>query len=74
MAQLVLHSDYAPAQLLSESVSPLINCSNYIVTFLFVTVTCLIAIVVPNVTTVIAILGGTCSVSLQFTFPRKFIF
>jgi len=29
---------------------------------------------VPNVTTIIAILGGACSVTLAYTFPCKFKF
>lgn len=43
--------------------------ANYISTFLFTSVTCIIAILVPNVTTIIAILGGACSVTLAYTFP-----
>ena len=44
---------------------------NIVVTAVFTLTTCLISVLVPNVTTVIAIMGGTCSVSFQFTFPCK---
>lgn len=41
-------------------------------TIVFTLSTCIVAVLVPNVTTVIAIMGGTCSVSFQFTIPCKF--
>ena len=45
---------------------------NFICTFTFIAVTVCVAIFYPNVSTVLSILGGLCSVSICYTIPRKF--
>ena len=40
----------------------------------FVAVTCALAIGFPNVTNVLSIMGGLCSVTLCYTIPGKFFF
>lgn len=44
---------------------------NFILTAAFVTVTCALAIAFPNVTNVLSIMGGLCSVTLCYTIPGK---
>lgn len=39
------------------------------VTVAFASLSCLISILVPNITSVLSILGGLCSVTLCFLFP-----
>ena len=42
---------------------------NYALTIGFMTLTCLISIATPNVTSVLSIVGGLCSVSICFLLP-----
>ena len=44
---------------------------NFICTFVFISLTVCVAIFYPNVSTVLSILGGLCSVSICYTIPRK---
>ena len=44
---------------------------NFVCTFCFIGLTVCVAIFYPNVSTVLSILGGLCSVSICYTIPRK---
>ena len=44
-------------------------CRNFLVTLIFIILTCSVAIFYPNVSTVLSILGGLCSVSICYTVP-----
>ena len=45
------------------------NKANFVVTLIFVIVTCSVAIFYPNVSSVLSIMGGLCSVSICYTVP-----
>lgn len=47
------------------------NKENFICTITFIGVTVAVAIFYPNVSAVLSILGGLCSVSICYTIPRK---
>lgn len=48
------------------------NKANFIATVSFVSITCTAAVVYPNVSSVLSIMGGLCSVSICYTVPRKY--
>ena len=45
--------------------------ANVTTTVIFVALTCTVAVFYPNVSTVLSILGGSCSVSICYTIPSK---
>ena len=45
--------------------------ANFIVTIIFIGVTACVAIFYPNISAVLSILGGLCSVSICYTIPCK---
>lgn len=45
------------------------NKANFVVTLCFIIVTCSVAVFYPNVSAVLSILGGLCSVSICYTVP-----
>lgn len=49
------------------------NKENVIITAPFTAVTCLIAILFPDIAAVLAIMGGLCSVTMCYLIPSKFI-
>ena len=65
--------NYSPARnqlmLLLFKTSEFSNKANFITTFCFVVLTCTAAIAYPNISSVLSIMGGLCSVSIQYLVP-----